>query len=418
MKKILIIINTILLISICQSQEKRILFLGNSYTEANNLPQLLVDVANSTNDLILIDRNTPGGHTLQQHNSNATSLAKIAAGNWDFVVLQEQSQLPSFPINQVNTEVFPFAQALNTTIVNQNPCAETVFYMTWGRKNGDSQNCPFYSPVCTYEGMDDLLRERYLTMTTDNNAIVSPVGAVWRYLRLNNPSIELYSSDESHPSLLGSYAAACTFYTTITRKDPTAITYNSTLSSWDANAIKLAVKNVVFDHFINWKIGSYDPISSFTFANTTSNELNFTNNSTNGNSYLWDFGDGTSSTELNPTHIYTNLGDYTVILKVTKCGIETTSQQTITISNLSINYLSLEKNNIKLFPNPIKNSGTILSDDTINLVEIFDINGRLIEHLENDKKTIEIDFSTKTEGFYFLKIHSKEHVFTEKILKN
>ena len=34
-----------------------------------------------------------------------------------------------------------------------------VFFMTWGRENGDDMNCPNWPPVCTYEGVDDLQRK-------------------------------------------------------------------------------------------------------------------------------------------------------------------------------------------------------------------------------------------------------------------
>lgn len=72
--------------------------------------------------------------------------------------------------------------------------------------------------MCTYAGMDSLLHLRYMMMAEDNHAVVSPVGAVWNYIRANFPLIELYSPDESHPSVAGSYAAACCFYTSIFRK--------------------------------------------------------------------------------------------------------------------------------------------------------------------------------------------------------
>lgn len=44
-------------------------------------------------------------------------------------------------------------------------------------------------------------------------------------------------------------------------------------------------------------------------------EVKFTNNSTDATSYLWDFGDGTTSTEKNPTKTYQEKGNYTVSLK-------------------------------------------------------------------------------------------------------
>ncbi len=64
---------------------------------------------------------------------------------------------------------------------------------------------------------------------------------------------------DSHPSAAGSYAAACTFYTTFFRKDPSALTYNFTLSASDASSIRNAAKMVVYDSLLTWHIGEYDP---------------------------------------------------------------------------------------------------------------------------------------------------------------
>ncbi|HEY0262763.1 MAG TPA: hypothetical protein VGB95_07035, partial [Chitinophagales bacterium] len=135
MKKILLLVIVAATITFVngQSLTKRALFLGNSYTYVNDLPQMIADAAASTNDILIFDSNAPGGYTLQEHSTNSTSLTKIAVGNWDYVVLQEQSQFPSFPDWQVEEDVFPYAKELDSIINAENPCAETVFYMTWGR---------------------------------------------------------------------------------------------------------------------------------------------------------------------------------------------------------------------------------------------------------------------------------------------
>ena len=73
-------------------ESKQVLFLGNSYTYVNDLPQLLVEVAASVGDNVIKDQNTPGGYTLEGHSTNVTSLNKIKQGTWDFVAIQEQSQ--------------------------------------------------------------------------------------------------------------------------------------------------------------------------------------------------------------------------------------------------------------------------------------------------------------------------------------
>lgn len=246
------------------ADHNRVLFIGNSYTDVNNLPQLISNLASSNGDTLVFASHTPGGCTFQQHLSGALGL--IRQGGWDYVVLQEQSQLPSFPYSQFMAQSYPYAQALCDTFKAYNPDAVVVFYMTWGRKNGDQQNCPYYPPLCTYEGMDSLLFARYMMMAEDNQAKVSPVGYVWHHIRDNYQDIELYQSDESHPSLAGSYAAACTFYATLFQKNPMDIQTNENLPADQADFIRRTAKELVYDSLDRW---SFLPIEDTTGAGDT-----------------------------------------------------------------------------------------------------------------------------------------------------
>ena len=220
MKQFLTFLLTVAVLTCGAQSTKKVLFIGNSYTYVNDLPGTVRTLALGCGDTLNFEQSTPGGCTFQNHLSNAATTSLIAQGGWDNVILQEQSQLPSFPITDVQSQCFPFAQQLCDLIRNSTPDAGIVFYMTWGRKNGDATNCAAYPPLCTYEGMDSLLYWRYLQMAEDNHAAVSPVGRVWHVLRDNHPEIELYSSDESHPSVAGTYAAAVTFYTILFKKSP------------------------------------------------------------------------------------------------------------------------------------------------------------------------------------------------------
>ena len=228
----------------------RVLFIGNSYTQANELPQMVADIAQSMGEGIEYSSNTPGGCTFEMHCHNQ-SMTMICESGWDFVVLQEQSQLPAFPMDSVEMYVFPFAQQLVDSIYVHNPCANPMFFMTWGRKNGDTEFG--YPPMDTYEGMDSLLYARYMQMGEDNDASVCPVGRVWHYLRDHNGEIELYMMDESHPSLAGTYAAACAFYTMFFGRDPDSISHNAGLDENDARSIRSAVHEVVFDSLWKWQ---------------------------------------------------------------------------------------------------------------------------------------------------------------------
>ena len=93
-----------------------VLFLGNSYTSVNDLPNLVKQLPYQKVILWSLIKNTPGGYTLQGHSTDATSVSKINSRPWDYVILQEQSQRPAFPQSQVAVEVYPFADSLNKYI--------------------------------------------------------------------------------------------------------------------------------------------------------------------------------------------------------------------------------------------------------------------------------------------------------------
>ena len=317
---------TALLLAACglsQAQEmKNVLFVGNSYTEVNNLPQMVADVAASMGDALAFSTVTPGGCTLRQHCSNQ-SMTLIRQGGWDAVVLQEQSQYPSFPDGQVQSEVFPYAKRLVDSIYAHGWCAEPMFYMTWGRRDGDAYNAQFFPPLATYEGMDSLLCARYMSMGADNDASVCPVGRVWHRLRHNHPDIELYQADGSHPSVAGTYAAACSFYTMLFHGDPAAITFSpDALSPAVALTIRQAVSAVVYDSLPVWqrrqpevRVTEVDTPQYMGCVLGVDCELCDT--------LRCDWGDGSDTvlTALSPLtvgHIYADTGLYTVTLTATR----------------------------------------------------------------------------------------------------
>ena len=319
MKKIIILLVLFQCIkSTSQSQTRKVLFLGNSYTYVNDLPQIVSDLAANTGDVLIYDSNLIGGYTLQDHYASTTSLNKILSNNWDYIVLQEQSQRPAFPVALAFFNAFG---DLKNYIKQNKPCAQITSFMTWGHENGDIQNCPNNPAVCTYTGMQNLLTDRYMEFSDTFNSEVTPVGVVWKYIRENYPNIDLYQSDGSHPSLAGSYLAACCFYTSLYRKNPNLITNNYGLDPNTASIIRNAVKTIVFDQMLDWYIGKYVPNANFTYTigNGTNQIVVNTNTSTFYDSFSWDFGDGTTSTSLLPSHSYATDGTYTIKLTTNKC---------------------------------------------------------------------------------------------------
>lgn len=69
------------------------------------------------------------------------------------------------------------------------------------------------------------------------------------------------------------------------------------------------------------------PTANFTFNNDDGLTINFNNLSSNGDSFLWDFGDGNTSTLRNPDHTYVDAADYDVsLIAFNECGSDTTIQ--------------------------------------------------------------------------------------------
>lgn len=74
------------------------------------------------------------------------------------------------------------------------------------------------------------------------------------------------------------------------------------------------------------------PVANFTYSGNTlaPATISFTNQSTNASTYLWDFGEGGTSTERNPTYVFKKGGTYTV--KLTANGNSTSNSTTKTVN--------------------------------------------------------------------------------------
>lgn len=191
----------------------RVLFIGNSLTSANNLPGMVAGIARSHGHGMVYDSYTPGGARLANHASDPKVPRKIREKSWDFVVFQEQSQYPGFSRTQLSKDVFPHAKRLSEAVKRSNNQSQVVFYMTMARRNGDPDNKDVSPELLTYEGMQGRVNRCYREMARSNGALVAPVGQVWRAVRQERPSLNLYS-DDVHPNKTGTYLAACVFYAT------------------------------------------------------------------------------------------------------------------------------------------------------------------------------------------------------------
>ncbi len=387
-----------------------VLFIGNSYTDVNNLPALIQQMGYSTGDTMRYQSNLPGGCNFIQHCTN-NSMTLICQGGWDVVVLQEQSQAPSFPDFQVASECLPYAARLVDSVYANSHCANPVFYMTWGRKNGDAQNGANFPPLATYNGMDSLLALRYMMMKDSNDASVSPVGKVWHYIRDSFPSIELYQSDESHPSMAGSYAAACSFYAVLFGKDPTGVSYTSSLDAATASTIRQVAKKIVYDSLSKWL--RPNPMADFSYAENPTG-VAFTNLSQKADSYLWDFADGTTDTAANPTHLFPSQGTYNVKLIAFRHCMPDTITKSVTV-NSGVGLNSSHQTAVELFPNPASNYLRISGLENCTDIAVYSADGKKVFEKTSPSITEVVDTKNFASGVYVVRISNRNGETVPKI---
>lgn len=157
-------------------------------------------------------------------------------------------------------------------------------------------------------------------------------------------------------------------------------------------------------------------VAGFT-QSTTSLTANLTNTSTGGTSYSWDFGDGTTSSTFNATHVYTTPGTYTVCLTANStCGNDTTCQFVV-VDNIGL----LEDPNefIKVYPNPASTEiNFVISGIEVSAIEILDVVGKVIARKQVIGPKTKMDVINYSDGAYFYRVLNSNNVIlhTDKII--
>jgi hypothetical protein len=212
----------------------RVLFVGNSFTFKNSLPALVHELAagdRGATPIFSVEYAAPGW-SLHQADKDGGLTKLLRDVKWDVVVLQEKSWLLSFPEQQWRHSTYPFARDLRDKIAAGG--AKTVLFMTWGYVLGDRWN----EPHDTYAAMQARLSSGYSRLGEELGATVAPAGPAWAEALRREPSLELWAGDGEHPSLLGSYLAACVFYGLLSGREPTRSRFTAGIEPGQARLLQ------------------------------------------------------------------------------------------------------------------------------------------------------------------------------------
>ncbi len=194
--------------------EKKILFIGNSYTFFHEMPEkIFAPLARERGLDAEVTSVTRGGWYLHKfanpENEEGKRLRKVIAGKrYDCIVLQEQSL---FPVK----DAAAFVQAVKDMKKLLLPhTAHFVLYATWGRCDGSPQLSEL---SMTREEMTEHLSAAYRAAADACGMEVAEVGLAFAAYAKTHPAQELYDPDLSHPSELGSRLAAETILAAVVR---------------------------------------------------------------------------------------------------------------------------------------------------------------------------------------------------------
>jgi hypothetical protein len=258
-----------------------ILMLGNSYTSFNQLDSVVAQVFEAGGEAPEVHALTSGGLTLTDHATRAQDKTSpwyemLVSDNKhrEWVILQDQSQIPSFPQHNSDWQAsYDGALTLNDIIIDAQ--ANTLFFLTWGRLHGDATN-PDTNP--DFLTMQENLTDGYFayqaaTSTDTRTTWIAPVGFAFADIYFDGVAnkedptspdtlfAQLYNEDGSHPSVYGTYLAATVFYATITGKTPIGLALPKQIEKEIGDRLQVAADAAVF--------GSTDQISYIWEQTTT-----------------------------------------------------------------------------------------------------------------------------------------------------
>jgi hypothetical protein len=224
-----------------------VLFLGNSYTTVNDLPGTFAALAASGGHSVGTQTLAQGGETLAQHAASPADATAISSGHWDYVVLQEQSEVPSLAA-MAQAQMYPAAIRLISMI--RKAGGQPLLFLTWGHRDGWPQ-----PGLGSYPAMQAAVDQSYRRLSAAQHVPVAPVGWPWWTLLGQEPGAGLWQSDGSHPTTEGTYLAACVFYAAIFQQSPVGLRDHDGLSDPEAARAQAAAATAVIGDQPAWARG-------------------------------------------------------------------------------------------------------------------------------------------------------------------
>lgn len=198
---------------------------------------------------------------------------------------------------------------------------------------------------------------------------------------------------------------------------------SDTLSHCDTNAsapVSMSIRCVVHDMngdsvISNVAVVTNDsclaPVADFTYTFSGS-EVCFTNTTTNGDSYLWIFGDGNTSNLQDPCNDYGTAWIYDVTLYAY-------NDYDVDVLTRTIDIVGIEEIevNVEIYPNPASDVLYIRAERPIEQVALMNLKGEILEVNQVNRPSIDLVISDLNPGIYVLMIQQDSKAAYQRIVK-
>lgn len=241
MKQFYFVLSLLVVFSLSAQDTTRILFIGNSFTYFNNMPDIVKGFASATQRPVITGMHAPGGVSVgdisqgnMAHMNNPLLFSLIRSKAWDVAVIQDNQgrfvrDSAQFPASSL---VVQGHLNIMDSVKANNSCAKIVLFGGWAWKNG--------MPPYGNTGIESIRRilVNYRVLNDTMKETIAPIGEAWIKAVNYLPAVDLWDPDEAHPSYAGSYLTAAAIFSTIFGAPTGTTNYNGSLSAAAASALR------------------------------------------------------------------------------------------------------------------------------------------------------------------------------------
>ena len=395
--KIKLLIILTLSITLLNAQTKKVLFLGNSFTYTYDIPNLFNQLATNAGFSVLVDSYTQAGIAVANeqvtgHINDPLAQAKISSQPWDFVVVQDNMG------NYVNSAGIPSACGnANVTLYNQikanNICTRIIYFSGWGPSGG------VFSGDNTQACIDRIFTNMLFLNNNIGDEIVTPIGKAWNSSLSLLPSVNLYHSDNVHPSLEGSYLAAASIFTSIFKRNPSGLTYNGDVAATTAQTMRNIAYTTVssMPNYTLTLLSNYTPI-------ITVNSNTLISSGASSSSFQWSLNGIALTGATSKTLVAAASGTYAVVLTNTVGCTFASWPTTLTVIATGLDN-AIAENLYNMYPNPSTGILNLNFEDTrIHFIEIKNMLGQTVKVISSNETSLFIDLTGIEDGMYFITV--------------